>query len=55
MILNFQKEINVIMHISEFKKKKLKSFHLNKISIGYEFFKVYVFVMFKMEYLINRM
>jgi len=31
MILNFQKEINVIMYIIEFKKKsKFKSFHLNK-------------------------
>ncbi len=38
MILNFQKEINVIMYIIEFKKKsKLKSFHLNKISLRYEF------------------
>jgi hypothetical protein len=46
--LKFQKETNVIMYIIEFKKKiKLKSFHLNKISIRYEFFKVYVFVMFK--------
>jgi hypothetical protein len=40
MILNFQKEINVIKYIIE-----------NKIWI----FKVYVFVMFKMKYLINRM
>jgi hypothetical protein len=56
MILNFQKEINVIMYIIEFKKKsKLESFHLNKISIRYEFFKVCVFVMFKMKYLIDRM
>jgi hypothetical protein len=40
MILNFQKEINVIMYIIEFKKKsKLKSFYLNKISIRYEFSK----------------
>jgi len=40
MILNFQKEINVIMYIIEFKKKsKLESFHLNKISIRYEFSK----------------
>jgi hypothetical protein len=36
MILNFQKEINVIMYIIEF-LKKFKSFHLNKISIRYEF------------------
>ncbi len=55
MILNFQKKINVIMYIIEFLKKKLKSFHLNKILIRYEFFKVYVFKMFKMKYLINRM
>jgi len=39
MILNFQKEINVIMYIIEFKKSKLESFHLNKISIRYEFSK----------------
>jgi hypothetical protein len=40
MILNFQKEINLIMYIIEFKKKKkLESFHLNKISIKYEFSK----------------
>jgi len=55
MILNFQKEINVIMFIIEF-KKKVNSNHFiwtkfNKIWI----FKVYVFVMFKMKYLINRM
>jgi hypothetical protein len=31
MILHFQKEINVIMYIIEFKKKsKLKSIHLKK-------------------------
>jgi len=55
MILNFQKEINVLMYIIEFKKNKIRiiSFeqNLNKIWI----FKVYVFVMFKMKYLINRM
>jgi hypothetical protein len=54
MILNFQKEIKVIMYIIEFKKKtQIISFeqNLNKIWI----FKVYVFVMFKMKYLINRM
>jgi hypothetical protein len=39
MILNFQKEINVIMCIIEFLKKKLKSFHLNKMLIRYEFSK----------------
>ncbi len=40
MILNFQKEINVIMYIIEFlKKSKLESFHFNKISIRYEFSK----------------
>ncbi len=56
MILNFQKEINVFLYIIEFEKKsKLKSFHLNKISIRYDFFKIYVFVMFKMKYLINKM
>ncbi len=56
MILHFQRERNVIMYIIEFKKKsKLESFHLeinlNNISI----FKIYVFVMFKMMYLINKM
>jgi hypothetical protein len=55
MILNFQKEINVIMYIIEFflKKTRIISFeqNLNKIWI----FKVYVFVMFKMKYLVNRM
>jgi hypothetical protein len=35
MILNFQKEINVIMYIIEIFKTKLESFHLNKISIRY--------------------
>jgi hypothetical protein len=40
MILNFQKEINLIVYIIEFtKKSKFKSFHLNKISIKYEFSK----------------
>jgi hypothetical protein len=40
MILNFEKEINVIMYIIEFfSKSKLKSFHLNKMEIKYEFFK----------------
>jgi hypothetical protein len=39
VILNFQKEINVIMYIIEILKIKLKSFHLNKISIKYEFSK----------------
>jgi hypothetical protein len=39
MILHFQKEMNVIMHIIEIFKKKLESFHLNKISIRYEFSK----------------
>ncbi len=37
MILNFQKEINIIMYIIEFFKKKIESFHLNKILIRYEF------------------
>jgi hypothetical protein len=41
MILNFQKEINVIMYIIEFSKKsKLESFHLDKILIRYEFSKL---------------
>jgi hypothetical protein len=39
MILHFQKEINVIMYIIEFLKSKIKSFHLDKISIKYEFSK----------------
>jgi hypothetical protein len=40
MILNFQKEINIFMYVIEFfLKKKLESFHLNKISIKYEFSK----------------
>jgi hypothetical protein len=40
MILHFQKEINIIMYIIEFSfKKKLESFHLDKISITYEFSK----------------
>jgi len=54
MILNFQTEINVIMYIIEFLKKIwIISFeqNLNKIWI----FKVYVFVMFNMKYLINKM
>jgi hypothetical protein len=38
MILNFQKEINVIMYIIDF-FQKVNSFHLNKISIKYEFSK----------------
>jgi hypothetical protein len=39
MILHFQKEINLIMYIIEILKKKLKSFHFDKISIRYEFSK----------------
>jgi hypothetical protein len=39
MISNFQKEINVIMYIIDLKINKLKLFHLNKISIKYEFSK----------------
>jgi hypothetical protein len=39
MILHYQKEINVIIYIIEFFKKKLDSFHFNKISIRYEFLK----------------
>jgi hypothetical protein len=38
MILNFENKINVIMYIIE-NFKKFKSFHLNKISIRYEFSK----------------
>jgi hypothetical protein len=49
MILNFQKEINVIMYIIEIFKNK------NKIISFEQNFKVYVFVMFKMKYLINKM
>jgi hypothetical protein len=55
MILHFQKGINVIMYIIEIFKKQIPiiSFEqsLNKIWI----FKINVFVMFKMKYLINRM
>jgi hypothetical protein len=55
MILKFQKEINVIMYIIELERKKIRiiSFeqNINKIWI----FKVYVFIMFKMKYLINKM
>jgi hypothetical protein len=51
MILNFQKEINVIMYIIEFLKIISFEQNFNKIWI----FKVYVFVMFKMKYLINKM
>jgi hypothetical protein len=39
MILNFKKKKNVIMYIIDFLKKKLESFHLNKILIKYEFSK----------------
>jgi hypothetical protein len=50
--LHFQKKINVIMYIIE-KWTQIISFwqNLGKIWI----FKVYVFVMFKINYLINRM
>jgi hypothetical protein len=41
MMLHFQKEIHVIMYIIIF-KKKLKSFHLYKILIRYEFSKFIV-------------
>jgi hypothetical protein len=54
MILHFQKEINIIMYIIEKINKTLMiSFgqNLNKIWI----FKFFVFVMFKMKYLINKM
>jgi hypothetical protein len=55
MILKFQKEINVIMYIVKFflKKTRIMSFEQNLNNIW--IFKVYVFVMFKMKYLINRM
>jgi len=53
MILIYQKEINVHMYITGivFKKSRIISFeqNFNKIWI----FKVYVFIMFKMKYLIN--
>jgi hypothetical protein len=39
IILHFQKEMNVIMYIIEIKKSKFELFHLNKISIKYEFLK----------------
>jgi hypothetical protein len=41
MILNFKKEINVIIYIIELEEKKVnsKSFHFNNISIKYEFSK----------------
>jgi hypothetical protein len=39
MILHFEKEINLIMYIIEWKKSKFESFHLDKISIRYEFLK----------------
>ncbi len=54
MVLHFQKEINEIMYIIEIKKKvQIISFeqNLNKTWI----FKVYVFVIFKIKYLINKM
>jgi hypothetical protein len=52
MILHFRKELNVIMYIIQ-KKTSIISFgqNFNKIWI----FKVYVFVMFEMKYLINKM
>jgi hypothetical protein len=54
MILNFQKELNVIMYIIEFFKKisRIISFEQNLTKIW--IFKVYVFVMFKMKFLINK-
>jgi hypothetical protein len=39
MIFYFQNDINVIVYIIELKNNKLKSFHLNKISIRCEFSK----------------
>ncbi len=54
MILNFQKEINVIMYIIEnLKNNWIISFEQNLNKIWN--FKVYVFIMFKMKYLINKM
>jgi hypothetical protein len=55
MILHFQKETNVIMYIIEEKNNSNHFIWKKKISIRYEFFKFYVFVMFKMKYLINKM
>jgi hypothetical protein len=47
MILNFQKEKKCnYVHYWNFFKIKFKSFHLNKISIRFNFMKIYVFVMF---------
>jgi len=37
LILHFQKEINVIMYIIKLKLNKLELFHLDKVSIRYEF------------------
>jgi hypothetical protein len=54
MILNFQKEINVIMYIIQiFFKNRIISFEQNLTKIW--IFKVYVFIMFKMKYFINKM
>jgi len=52
MILNFQKEINLIMYIIEFKKRVNSN---NFIWTKFQFSKFMFFVMFKMKYLINRM
>jgi hypothetical protein len=53
MFLHFQNKINIIMFIIEEKKTLIISFesNLNHIWI----FKVYVFVVFKMKYLMNIM
>jgi hypothetical protein len=53
MILHFQKEINVIMYIIEFFLNRIISFEQNLNNIW--IFKVYVFIMFKMKHLINKM
>jgi len=54
-ILNFQKEINVIMYIIEIYKKVNSNHFIWTKSRKIWIFKVYVFVIFKMKYLINRM
>jgi hypothetical protein len=55
MILHFQFFLKTIMYIIEFFYKKIQIIscgkNLNKIWI----FKFYIFVMFKMKYLINKM
>jgi hypothetical protein len=55
MILNFQKEINVIMYIIDFIFFLIQIISFEKNLSKIWIFKVYIFVMFKMKYLINRM